>query len=98
MIRATAAGSLTDRSSSTSWNDPFVSSSTGECACFARSNDFGVNTTSGLRISRRTCRRNRWKYCAGVVALTTWMLSSAHIVRKRSMRADECSGPWPSYP
>ena len=32
---------------------------------------------SGLRISRRTWRRSRWKNCAAVVALQTWMLSSA---------------------
>ena len=37
-----------------------------------------MNTTSGLRTTRRTWRRSRWKYCAAVVALTTWMLSSAH--------------------
>ena len=44
----------------------------------------------------RTWRRSRWKYCAAVVALKTWMLSSAHRVRNRSMRAELCSGPWPS--
>ena len=45
-----------------------------------------------------TWRRRRWKYCAAVVALQTCMLSSAAAVRNRSMRADECSGPWPSIP
>ena len=73
-----------------------MNSSTGERAWRARSSDFGVNTISGLRTSRITWRRSTWKYCAAVVQLTTWMLSSAHSVRKRSMRADECSGPWPS--
>ena len=35
-------------------------------------------------------------YCAEVVAFTTWMLSSAHRMRNRSMRPDEWSGPCPS--
>ena len=38
----------------------------GDRATLARSNDFGVKTTSGLRISRCTCRRSRWKYWAAV--------------------------------
>ena len=32
---------------------------------------------SGLRNSRFICRRRTWKYCAGVVRLQTWILSSA---------------------
>ena len=83
----TAAGSLTPGSSRTSWNEPSVSASTGERLCLARSSDLGVNTISGLRTSRAICRRSRWKYWAAVVALATWMLSSAARVRKRSMRA-----------
>ena len=43
-----------------------------------RSGAFGVNSISGLRRRACTCRRSRWKYCAAVVALHTWMLSSAH--------------------
>ena len=66
-----------------------------ERVCLRRSPSFGVNTTSGVCRSVYTCRRSRWKNCAAVVALHTWMLSSAADVRKRSMRADECSGPWP---
>ena len=65
-------------SSSTSSNEPVVRSSIGERLSFMRSGAFGVNSTSGLRTSRRTWRRSRWKYCAAVVALHTWMLSSAH--------------------
>ena len=68
----------------------------GDRVCFIRSPCFGVNTTSGVCRSLCTWRRSRWKYCAAVVALQTWMLSSAAWIRKRSMRADECSGPWPS--
>ena len=33
---------------------------------------------------------------AGVVGVQTWMLSRAHSCRKRSRRAELCSGPWPS--
>jgi hypothetical protein len=83
-------------SSSTSSNEPEVSCSTLDRAAFARSSDLGVKMTSGLRMSRRIWRRSRWKYCAAVVALHTWMLSSAAAVRNRSMRAELCSGPWPS--
>jgi hypothetical protein len=52
-------------------------------------------TISGFLKSRFTWRRRRWKYWAGVVTFTTWMLSSAHACRKRSRRAEECSGPGP---
>ena len=52
----------------TSWNEPDGGSSrTGERAdraTLARSSDFGVKTTSGLRTSRCICRRSRWKYWA----------------------------------
>ena len=68
----------------------------GERDALARRSDLGVNTTSGLRTVRRIWRRSRWKNWAAVVALHTWMLSSAARVRNRSMRPDECSGPWPS--
>ena len=49
-------------------------------------------------VRRRTAvllRRHR-RALAGVVTLQICQLSSAHICRKRSGRADECSGPWPS--
>ena len=35
---------------------------------------------------------------AGVLGCATVRLSWAHIARKRSIRADEWSGPWPSKP
>ena len=95
--RCTAVGSpVKVGSASTSRNEPVVSSSTFDRAGLARSNDFGVKTTSGLRTARCIWRRSRWKYWAAVVALATWMLSSAQAERNRSMRAEECSGPWPS--
>src|SRR5207244_5050737 len=62
-------------------------------AAGSRSSDFGVNTTSGLRTSRWSWRRRRWKYWAGVDGQHTWTLSSAASVRKRSTLALECSGP-----
>ncbi len=77
--RCTSAASPANvGSASTSRNDPDVSSSTFDRAALARSSDFGVKTTSGLRTSRCIWRRRRWKYWAAVVALATWMLSSAH--------------------
>lgn len=36
---------------------------------------FGPATMRGLRKLRIICRRSRWKYCAGVVGLTTPMLT-----------------------
>ncbi len=65
-------------------------------ACGRRSSDFGVITTSGRCLAIRAWRRSRWKYCAGVVGLATRMLPSAAERRKRSRRAEECSGPEPS--
>ena len=59
----------------TRWNVPVAKSESGENELL--NNDFGVMTISGLRHFRRTCLRSRWKICAGVVGLTTWMLSSA---------------------
>ena len=56
----------------------------------------GVITISGLRNGRSICRRSRWKICAGVDGTQTCMLCSAQSCRKRSGRADECSGPCPS--
>ena len=96
MTRRTALGSSTPGSSSTSSNEPSTRSPTGDRLDLARSSDLGVNTTSGLRTSRCIWRRSRWNSWAAVVALQIWMLSSAARVMNRSMRADECSGPWPS--
>ena len=79
---------------------PVVKSWSVDTAFGCRSRLFGVKTISGLRMPRRSrppyiWRRSRWKYCAGVVQLHTCMLFSAQSVRKRSMRALECSGPLP---
>ena len=79
-------------------NRPAVSSPTVPKVVAVRSSDFGVKTMSGLRCGRRAWRRSRWKWLAAVVGTTTRMLCSAQSVRNRSMRADECSGPWPSKP
>ena len=73
--------------------DFVASSSRLEIACGCRSKLLGVITTSGLRILRMTCRRSAWNSCAGVVRFITMMLSSAASVRKRSRRAELCSGP-----
>ena len=56
----------------------------------------GVMITNGLRNSRIIWRRSRWKICAAVVGCAICMLLSAASCRKRSRRADECSGPCPS--
>ena len=69
-----------------------------DAASLARSRLFGVITMSGRRSLASACSRSRWKNCAGVVGLTTVMLSSAPIFRNRSRRAEECSGPLPSKP
>ena len=53
---------------------------------------------NGTRRVANAWRRKTWKYCADVDGYTTRWLSSALSVRKRSMRALECSGPWPSNP
>ena len=50
-------------------------------------------TMSGLRSARSICRRSMWNICAGVDGTHTCMLFSAHSCRKRSRRAEECSGP-----
>ena len=65
-------------------------------ACGSRSSDFGVMITSGRCLAISAWRRSRWKYCAGVDRFATRMLPSAASCRKRSSRAEECSGPEPS--
>jgi cobalt-zinc-cadmium resistance protein CzcA len=83
-------------SSITSWNPPAVNSVSFETAAGWRRSDLGDMTMSGFCTSRSTWRRRAWKKLAGVVMLATWILSSAQSWRKRSKRAEECSGPWPS--
>ena len=80
---------------------PAANSSMCETALRCRKQALRREDDQGLAQPRRSappciCRRSRWKYCAGVVQLHTCMLSSAQSCRKRSMRALECSGPWPS--
>jgi hypothetical protein len=75
---------------------PSESSSSDDTASLFRSSDFGVIRISGFLNWRIIWRRSAWKICAGVVGCSTCMLFSAQSCRKRSMRADECSGPWPS--
>ena len=75
---------------------PSVSSSSALVACGRRSSDFGVITISGRCLTTLAWRRSRWKYWAGVVGLATRRLPSAASERKRSSRAEECSGPEPS--
>ena len=41
-------------------------------------------------------KRQTWNCCAGVVVFTICILFSAQACKKRSIRALECSGPWPS--
>ena len=85
-------------SSSTRWKRPRLNSATREVAAGERKRLFGVSTTNGARYTRRIWRRSTWKYWAGVVQFTTCRLSSAQVCKKRSTRALECSGPWPSKP
>ena len=59
--------SVTVGSSRISSKLPVVNSAIGERLSFMRNGCLGVMTTSGLRTSRRTWRRNMWKYCAAVV-------------------------------
>ena len=77
-------------------NSPLVNSVSGELASLARSSDFGVMMISGFRNIRTICRRRTWKIWLAEVGCTTCMLLSAESCMKRSRRADECSGPWPS--
>ena len=70
-----------------------MKSATSDWAARSRSIDFGVKTMSGRRGRSYAWRRSRWKYDAGVVGAAAIMLSSAHSCKKRSMRADEWSGP-----
>ncbi len=78
------------------WKRPSARCSRRLVAWGRRSRLFGVMTTSGRCLAIRAWRRSRWKYWAGVVGLATRMLPSAASWRKRSSRAEECSGPEPS--
>ena len=80
----------------TGWNVPLVKSATGDTQSLCRSNDFGVNTISGLRLADSAWRRSTWKWLAGVDGTTMRMLSSAAICSQRSGRPEVWSGPWPS--
>ncbi len=80
----------------TVWKPPLVNSDSGEVASLWRSRLLGVNTTSGLRKGRSIWRRSTWKIWPAVVGCTTCMLVSAANCRKRSRRAELCSGPCPS--
>ena len=76
-----------------------MNAATGDFVCAIRRYFFGVKHDH--RHAARSAvawRRSTWKYCAAVDGYTTRRLSSAQSVRKRSMRALECSGPWPSKP
>ena len=77
-------------------NSPLVNSFNGEVASLFRNSDFGVMMTSGLRNMRTCWRRSTWKIWLADVGCTTCMLLSAASCMKRSRRAEECSGPWPS--
>ena len=95
-MRRTVEGSSIDASSITCWKEPASSSAKVERDAWARSIDLGVTTTSGRFGLDRACERSRWKYCADVEGIVTRRLPRAESERKRSKRADECSGPWPS--
>ena len=69
-----------------------------ETAAGWRSRLLGDITTSGLRSVEASWRRSAWKIWAGVVRLTTRQLPFTESSRKRSSRAEECSGPCPSIP
>ena len=70
-------------------NVPLTKSSGCEAASLRLSIDFGVKTISGRCSWPSACRRSRWKYDAGVDGCATTNASSAHIVRNRSIRAEE---------
>ena len=92
-----ASLALTVGSAITSWKwVPVSKASRGDTHSGWRNSDFGDMTTRGLRKSQANWRRNKWKKFAGVEMLVTTMLRSAQLCRKRSKRALECSGPWPS--
>src|SRR5580658_874241 len=97
-MRWTVEGSSIDGSSITCWKEPDSNSAKVERDAWARSIDLGVTTTSGRFGSDSACERNRWKYCADVEGIVTRRLPRAESDRNRSKRADECSGPCPSYP
>ena len=73
-----------------------ASSDRGEREAGARNIDFGVMTMSGVLAGRSTWARSRWKYCAAVEGWVTRRLPRAQSDKKRSMRAELCSGPCPS--
>ena len=72
---------FTRSSPMTARNDPPVKSETFDVAAFARSNDFGVNTTSGRVRGPWTCQRRRWKYDAGVEGIAQVAFTAQDVIR-----------------
>ena len=85
-----------DASSITCWKEPDSSSAKVEREAWARSIDLGVTTTRGRFGLASAWERSKWKYWAEVEGIVTRRLPRAESDRKRSKRADECSGPCPS--
>ena len=96
ITEVTWLGSSIVGSPSTGFHDPWVKSDGSDTASLFRSMDFGVMTISGRWSSPNACCRSMWKWLAGVDGCAIVMASSAASWRKRSRRADEWSGPWPS--
>ena len=63
------------------WKPPAARSSSDDTASLWRSSDFGVMTTSGLRVGISIWRRIMWYAWAGVVGVQTIMLSRAQSCR-----------------
>src|SRR5690606_3748038 len=85
-------------SSITSWKCPLANSSKEDTALGCLNKLLGVNTIKGFLKSRFIWRRNKWKKLAGVVQSATIILSLPHNCKYRSILAEECSEPCPSYP
>jgi hypothetical protein len=83
-------------SSMISWNEPLVKSSSFETAPGMAEQGFGRHDDERLLELALHLTAQHMEELAGVVMLATWMLFSAQSCRKRSRRAEECSGPWPS--
>ena len=79
--RLTFFGSSALASGIRCWNSPLASSSIVDTASLWRSSDFGVITTSGLRVVMRICRRIMWNACAGVVGVQTM-----HVVERAQLQ------------
>src|SRR5690606_29940089 len=95
ITRVTFLGS-TSSSRINSLNLPVLNSSIGETTFGCLKRDLGDMTTHGFLNSQVNWRLSKWKKLDGSVILATTILYSADNWRKRSGRALECSGPWPS--